>query len=344
MKNFMSSEITIFEKVSKKKHWDKILDQVHTYDIYHTYEYHDVHSRIDRGKPVLLVIKHEASIIALPLLERKINSKHADASSVYGYPGPITNISDDFFFNFLYKKLLSEISKSLKYVSIFSRINSHVISNSCLDKIFQKHGSTVSINLKDNPVNQFKNFRKKLRYDVNRLVNLGFSCNFVPPVKKNLNIFYNIYCSAMKTIGASDYYFFDESYFQDLFKIKSADIKLAHVSIGDEVACVGIFFFCNGIAQYHLSANHKKYIKYSPTKLMIDYVRRYANSKGCSIFHLGGGIGGKNDSLLNFKKGFSEKMDNFYVMKEVLNADKYDELSSNSLNSDFFPKYRAKNE
>ena len=42
-----------------------------------------------------------------------------------------------------------------------------------------------------------------------------------------------------------------------------------------------------------------------PTKLMLHFVRTWAKDRGLRRLRLGGGVGGKEDSLYRFKAGFS---------------------------------------
>ena len=77
---------------------------------------------------------------------------------------------------------------------------------------------------------------------------------------------------------------------------------------------------------------------------MLDFVREYAVNRGeFSVFHLGGGLGGKEDSLFKFKSGFSKNTADFYLIKSIFNVPLYDELSQDTdENIEFFPAYRAK--
>jgi len=329
------------KRITDKIEWNQVLSEVKFFDIYHTYDYHKTHSAIDGGSPVMFVYKQDGNIIALPVLERNIINGLLDATSVYGYAGPISNTCDKSIFIRLYKKIILDISRSFNYISIFSRINSEVVNDSISKELFLKKGSTVTIDLKLSEEIQIQQYRKHLRYDIRRLKKENFSCDFVIPDENNINIFIEIYNSTMYSIEASDYYFFDKSYYINLFNNNLADIKMVHCTLHNEITCVGIFFFCNGIVQYHLGANNENYNQSSPTKLMLDFVRNYAYCNNYTVFNLGGGVGGNDDSLLNFKKGFSHNVNEFYLMREILNRDIYNRLSAEKEISDYFPLYRS---
>ena len=95
-----------FEIITSRHKWRQCLNEIELYDFYHTYNYHI----LEKGKnnqPVLLKYTEGSSVIALPLIIRKIEkSEHFDATSVYGYSGPIAkNISKGFNNNLFLEKL-----------------------------------------------------------------------------------------------------------------------------------------------------------------------------------------------------------------------------------------------
>lgn len=328
------------KKITDKKKWDEILIEIGCFDIYHTYDYHKAHSIPDGGKPVMFVMRNGADIIAVTLLERNIGNNKTDLTSVYGYTGPISNTLDKSKFLNLYNDLIEDLSFSQKYISLFSRVNSLTVLDSVLGAIFQHSGHTVTIDLNLPNEDQVSAYRKKTRYDIKQLKKTGFSCNFVDP-GEGIDSFIEIYNATMESIGANEYYFFNKDYYVDLFSNDLAEVKMVRCDLNGQTACVGIFFFCNNIVQYHLGANSKDFLKFSPTKLMIDYVRNYSASMGFEVFHLGGGLGGCNDNLFKFKKGFSNKINKFYLMKEILNKNEYNFLSKDKGGSNYFPLYRS---
>ena len=104
-----------------------------------------------------------------------------------------------------------------------------------------------------------------------------------------------------------------------------------------------------GIVQYHLSATHSAYLRHAPSKLMLVTCRNYFQEIGAERLHLGGGLGGAEDSLYRFKAGFATDTHVFCVAQIVHDQRTYEELvrtkkerqleKSNS--EDFFPAYRA---
>jgi len=274
------------------------------------------------------------------LLERDVNEEKIDATSVYGYPGPVSNILDVFEFQSAYKALLDGIRDQYGYISIFSRTNSLVLPNSHLSSICHNSGESVCIDLNNTENEQLRQYRSNHRRDIAKLKRSGFKCEFVEQ-ELNIEIFIEIYESTMRSLNASSYYFFPKSYYKDLFNNSMAKVKLVHCFYESSVVCGGIFFFCNGIVQYHLGGTSSEFYKFAPTKLMFDFVRDYAYKSEYNFFHLGGGLGGDNDNLLNFKKGFSNKLNVFFTIREILDIEVYKNLSKYKHESNYFPLYRS---
>ena len=80
---------------------------------------------------------------------------------------------------------------------------------------------------------------------------------------------------------------------------------------------------------------------------MLDFVRDWAQGRGNEIMHLGGGVGGEHDSLLQFKVGFSPLRNTFSTLRVVVDERDYGRLVAArdsrldpSSRTGFFPLYR----
>jgi lipid II:glycine glycyltransferase (peptidoglycan interpeptide bridge formation enzyme) len=94
------------------------------------------------------------------------------------------------------------------------------------------------------------------------------------------------------------------------------------------LASAGLFTAINtDIIQWHLCGTASAYLPLAPTKLEIDFIRRWAKEAGYQALHLGGGVGNRADSLFHFKAGFSPVYKEFYTYRLVLDDNRYAELS-----------------
>ena len=71
------------------------------------------------------------------------------------------------------------------------------------------------------------------------------------------------------------------------------------------------------------AARPSHFLKLAPTKLLLHSVRGWAKDRGNRLFHLGGGVGGRYDSLFLFKSGFTRHRKLFHTSRFVLNQNLY---------------------
>src|SRR6516225_1510736 len=130
----------------------------------------------------------------------------------------------------------------------------------------------------------------------------------------------------MRRENAEHIYFFGEEYFSQLVRELRPVLQLFVAVTGGKVAAGGLFTSCNGIVQYHLGGTRDEFLKLSPMTLIFDTVRLWANEIGAREFHLGGGVGAKEDTLFRYKAGFSERRHNFATWRWIVAPEVYSEL------------------
>jgi len=350
MKNFQIEILT----TDDSDRWNKVLSKV-KHDFYHLPSYHKLAEIMGEGKAMMIVYKEDDYIICYPFLLReikevgnvKINGDFKDISSVYGYAGPLKSgkIPVDIKRKFI--QYLNEFLLNNNVVTLFSRLHPLLEQTDLIFELGEitEVGPTISIDLTQSLEVQRKNYARSYKYQINRLIRNGYH------VKESTDDFYwnefiRIYYKTMDRVNAAEYYYFEKSYFDFMKNNMNDVVKLFVCIVNDKVVSGGIFSLCNKIIQYHLGGSDPEYLKYSPIKLIFDEVRLWGNKMGAEIFHLGGGVGGRRDSLFKFKLGFSKNQHTFRIWKYIANLEVYNELKKialnfNDLNEDtFFPIYR----
>lgn len=336
------------ELITDEKEWKDILNNIGTYDFYHTYDYHML-SKLEYEIPVLIKYKRAESIIAIPLLIREIKgSIYRDATSAYGYVGPISKgISEDFD-NTLFTQKLTAFFKENKIVSVFSRLNPYIPFQKEILSNFGEvinQGTVVNIDLSLDVILQRQKYRSRLKTHINKSRR---NC-YIKEVSTNeeLQTYMDIYHENMDRVHAKESYYFKKCYFENL--LRSEDFKstilLAFDKETDKPIAGSLFIFTNSIVQYHLSGTKNEYLHLTPTKLLIDEMRLMATKLGFKYFNLGGGLGGRDDdNLFDFKASFSKDFKKFNLWELIIDQDAYDNLvKKNSITekSSFFPLYRC---
>ena len=343
--------------------WMDVLAQSFQYDIYHLPGYHTLAEERDEGQARLLLYTEGPYFIAIPLLLRPIGAVPGlvrigegwwDATSVYGYAGPIASHSDvpasvlrDF------QTALCETLKEWRIVTVFSRLHPLIPQCGLLSGLGEcvPMGQTVSIDL-NLPVDmQRQQYRTNHKRDINRARREGITC--VHDEDWNyLDTAVEIYYETMRRTGASDYYFFDQAYFTRLHELLGDCLHLFVAIKEGIVLSAALFTLCNSIIQYHLGGTDPRYLNLAPSKLTFDTVRLWGSEIDARIFHLGGGVGSREDSLFHFKAGFSELRYQFKVWRMVVDQAVYLQLvqqkrawnRANGLEvtgDDYFPAYRC---
>lgn len=161
--------------------------------------------------------------------------------------------------------------------------------------------------------------------------------------------FIEVYHMTMRRVGASESYMFPERYFTQLkAELGDALHLCTALAPNGETAAAAIFTEIDGIVQYHLGGSHDAHSQLSPLKLVLDEMCQWASRTGQKRYHLGGGVGGRNDSLFNFKAGFSDLRAEFHSYRMIIDQSKYTSLAQPNAGeaeavssaAAFFPFYR----
>mgnify|MGYP003633285844 CR=1 FL=1 len=334
--------------ITEKNDWEKVLEQLGVYDFYHTYDYHHL-SKNDGEKPVLLVYTKKNLTIALPLLIRQIfNTDYFDATSVYGYVGPLSNkVRETEDFN-EYQSCLTEYFKGNQIIAVFSRLNPYIPQQvEILSGIGEVKpiGNIVNIDLTQGLDQQRSAYRRDTRSRINKARRL---CTVrKAESREDIKSFIDIYLETMRKLDANSSYFFNEDYFFNFLQCKGfkTDILLAIHDETNKVIAGSMFVKTNNIIQYHLSGTKTEFLNIAPSRLLLDEMRIQGTEEKYTYFNLGGGYNSKEDALFNFKSSFSNDIKLFSVWKVIVDENVYSQLQkdANISETDFFPAYRAIN-
>ncbi len=337
-----------FLLVIDKQQWTNYLNKSIEFDFYHTWFYHSID---ERGKPLLFVYEEESDFIAIPFIKREIvDSDLFDLTSVYGYSGPVSNrrMEDIPFFMILnFKLAFEEFLREYKIVSVFSRLHPFIKQNILLNHLggLRDNGKTVYIDFSISLEKQRENYHKRLLRQIRQLREKTYVIKEAT-TQKEIEIFTEIYQENMDRLFASADYYYGKEYFQNLVNNQFFSCKLMLIYDDDKIICGAIVGCSNSIIRNHLSATHVDYIKDSPSKLLTDEISVIGRNMGLQYFHLGGGVGGKEDSLFSFKASFSNLFLEDYIWCYIANEEAYQLLVDQKKNQDhnqtFFPLYRSK--
>ncbi len=314
--------------------WTEVLANAR-HDFYHLPAYARMAAVTDKGEPRALLVTEGERTLLLPLIVRRIPHTDSawDVTSPYGYPGTLVIAPEADRAAFAREALLfaREWLRAEGCVSLFVRQNP--VLGPTVDLAGAEratavsHGETIVIDLRASEEALWSETMSGHRNEINRSIRAGHAAS-IDTDFRHLDRFVTIYQDTMTRVGASAYYFFDRAYVTAMREALGRSLSLAVVEIGGVVAAAGLFVETCGIVEYHLSGTDPAFMKERPTKLMLHHVRSWAKARGNTVMHLGGGVGGAQDSLFKFKAGFGKGRAAFNTLRMITDASRYDALTS----------------
>ncbi|MEE9361059.1 MAG: GNAT family N-acetyltransferase [Cellulophaga sp.] len=347
----------MIEIIKNKEKWDLLVNNADMSDFYHTYDYHQLSKNNDET-PVLLYFSQGEKYIALPLFIREIeNTSYKDATSVYGYSGPVCKNIPKNFDNSIFKKELQKLLLDNNIISMFSRLNPFIDKQCIILKnigLVRALGNVVYIDLSQDLAIQKQQYNRRLKTHINKTRK---HCTIKKATTtEEIDQFIEVYYENMHRVDAKKHYFFKREYFHDLYNSDSFETEILLTYHTESNIFIGgaMFIKKNNITQYHLAGAKSDYLYLNPIKLLIDEMRITSSEENYTFLNLGGGLGSNEDSLFRFKSSFSKNLKPFELWEVIVNKEVYDKLSkknktTNTCTSieyingckDFFPCYRC---
>lgn len=299
-------------------------------DVYFTEQYVKLYET-DTEKAECFVCQDGEKVLLFPFLARifEFRGRHyKDFETAYGYGGPVYNYDD-----------LEFVISALAAFKSYCNENNYVAGFVRFHPLFQNQGGfdtvgrviedrkTVAIDLDQTMEEVWKNeIHSKNRNVIRKAEKAG--CTFVVDNNfEHLREFISLYDSTMDKLSADGFYYFDDSYYDNL-KCSITDSFLGCVQNSEgQIISAAIFMYSGPYGHYHLSGSDKSQLATSPNNFMLWNAAVELQKRGVKRFHLGGGINGdEENSLYQFKRRFSKDTCQFCIGKLVFNQDIYEDI------------------
>lgn len=324
-------------------------------DIYFELEYGKLYEKMENGKAELFHFKNELGEIKNLFIKREIPIKiddkiYYDLITPYGYGGPtIYNCEEK-----NKKKLTNDFAEAFEQYCFNNKIVSEFIRFYPLDNTalyfsdiykLELDRKTLGTNLKEfeNPFQE--EFSKSCRKNIRKALKRGLTYE-IEVAPDDISSFKEIYYSTMDRNGATNFYYFDDKYFQSIVANFKKNIITVSVRYEGKIIAQGLYFIYNGIIHIHLSGTLSEYLHLSPAYVLRYAVTIWGKENGYSMIHHGGGrTSSEEDGLFSFKKSFAKNTEfEFWIGKSIWNKTIYNklvELSDVDSENTFFPLYRS---
>ncbi len=340
--------------LTKSEEWDRIVRSFQKYDVYYLSGYTRAFWKHGDGEPMLFYYEGKSMRGINVVMKRDISddtrfqgklgkNQYYDLVTPYGYGGWLIEGEDE------PNVLIAEYEEwcyNNHMVSEFVRFHPMLNNQNGLEKYYEtiNFGKTIAMDL-DSSEKIWANITSKNRNMIRKAQKNNLKV-YRAQTAEIYDTFKEIYDQTMCRDCAKSYYFFEEDFYQSLKNDLSDHAQVFYVQTEDgDIATAAIIIGANGMLNYHLSGSKYEYHQMAPTNLLLHEVALWGSENGYQSFHMGGGVGSKEDSLYSFKKSFYRgEPKNYHIGKKVFNQHIYDELvemCGEIKDPAFFPKYRG---
>jgi hypothetical protein len=267
--------------------WDALLGELGLTDVYASRGFVAASAPLAGGEPLLL---HDGERLAFPLLLR---SDPADVVTPYGYGGPLGTPRPDF--PAAYAAWCAERGVVSSFVVLHP-----LYRNAAPGFRATELGGTIAwpLGVPDLVGAMHKHHRRVVRRALAAGAELA-----VERDPADLTEFVAAYEQTMRRNGAAPFYFFPPAYWEALRR----GVRLVRVAVRREGELLASVL---GMGEppwlhYHLGAGTEAGRGTGASHLALLGLAQWGAEHGYELLHLGGGVGGRADSLLEYKRRFA---------------------------------------
>lgn len=323
-------------------------------DIYFEENYAKLYEKIEQGKSVVFEYKSDFGHIRHLFIKREIpirinDTTYYDLTTPYGYGGPTiiqcqNNKKKQLVEEF--EQAFSEFCREHNIVCEFIRFHPILRNANDFKEIYDvsyvRNTVGTTINKNDDPMQS--EFSKSARKTIRRVLKSGLKYRIIQKPNKIRN-FKEVYYSTMDRNNASEYYYFDDEYFDRCLDLFNENIISIEVLYNDKVIAAAFYFVYGQFIHAHLSGTLQEYLHLSPAYIIKYATAIWARENNIGLIHYGGGTtNDKEDSLYMFKKKFTKETEfQFFTGKKMWNKKVYSDLCQHkqvNTKSNYFPAYR----
>lgn len=347
-------------KFDEKEKWNNFVKSFENYDVYYLHDYVKAFKIHGDGEPMLFYYQDENIKAINVVMKRDISLDRRftgnippntlyDLATPYGYggfliEGKITEQSLKALEN-----QYTTLCKKERIISEFVRFHPVLNNGEELKGFYDIStlGKTITMNL-FSEYQIWNDLTSKNRNVIRKARKSGVEIFWGRKIEL-FDKFIDLYNSTMDRDSAEEYYYFEKEFYNSVLYDMKYNTMMFYAVFQQQIIAMSIVMFGNQQMHYHLSASNREYQQFAPTNLLLYEVACWGLENGYKTFHLGGGLGSKEDNLFNFKKAFNKNSNSkFSIGRKIFDLEVYDKLVSirknnknfNSHNT-FFPLYRA---
>jgi serine/alanine adding enzyme len=323
--------------------WDGLLDRLGLGDVYLRRAYLESAELLGQGRPVYLHLGDPSGDVTFPCLVREAPAGYGDVGTPMGYGGPVGNGAEPPVAAFF--EAYDDWCGENRVVATFARFHP-VLGNQRfaegtwhLERIGHSIGWRLEGQTREELVGGMDPHHRRVLRKAERA---GMEVT-VAERPSDLADFVSLYEETMRRRNASSFYFFRKAYWQHLVGSLGTALVRADVRADGELVASIVCLASQPLLHYHLGASSERGQELGANHLLFAETASWAAGEGFSRFHLGGGVGGFEDSLYEFKRRFDPGGAlPAFLGKAVHDLDAYRALSGDDEidYAGYFPAYR----
>lgn len=269
----------------------------------------------------------------------------SDMAAPHEYSGILSNSDSKQVKSGLLREMRKYCEKN-HIVFEFVRINPYSKEQ---PKVYTEAGFTVIlsnqqvyVDLGQTPEQIADGYKASVRRNVRRAEKEGLRFEIAEKNQGNTLIFQEMYENAMMILKARKFFYFNSVYFQKLIECGCSRLLFVRDREGNVIAA-GVLLLEGDTVYYHLGCFNREYALKRPMNYLIHSMILWSRDRGYRVFHLGGG----GESLLRFKRGYSDTYVDYYIAYRICNQDQYKRICEEwkrqfpqYANETYYPLYR----
>ena len=315
-----------------QKNIDEILVRFPMSDIHYDPRYLKLFQDFNKQRAVYFHYYTARGEFLLAFFERPLpvitGGGEKDLLSPWYYGGPIHTFENNVEARKEYGAFLSELDQYANangIVSQFQRFNP-VLDNYQLygeDPGVVWNRKVVSIDLTKSIDTIFNEYERDVRRSIRRARDKGMRV-VVGNDEKSILEFKKVYIASMSRKHAGSYYYFNDTFFNDLFTSFPKEAQLFTLYVGEEVVTSELVIGKGDALYHYLRGTNPEYLPLRPNGFAVHAIVEWAAKAGYKEFNMGGGLtAAHDDPVFAFKKSLSPFLRDYYLYKKVHNRQAY---------------------
>ncbi len=251
-----------------------------------------------------------------------------DASSPYGYGGPLSSSSDPDFLNAAWAAC-RDWMHAHRVVVEFVRFHPLLANERFYPGAATDNRQVVLLDLQAGPCAD--GYAARLRSSLRKAEREGLRYE-EGPLRGRVREFGAFYRAAMRDIGADSFYEFSDDYFEALSQAPLARLATCvrnGAGGSQEWLAASLLLESSDTLEYHLAGSSAAGRRVAAASYLLDQAARGAQERGLKVFYLGGGTSPEpSNSLLFFKGAFSDLRLTYRTGCTIYNPAAYEEIKA----------------